>query len=218
VSEHPLEREVMQALAHDSRVHADEIAVEAIDGEVVLRGTVGGVIQRAEAACTTRSVPGVQRVIDELRLRPLGPDGRANADTEAAVLSALIADDNLHADDIDIEADRGVVTLSGLVELEAQREKAKRVALEVGGVSHVRNRLKVWLTVRPDDVAERITEAIGVDAQVGIDQISVQVHDDDVTLSGWVTSLEHHTAALEAAAADRGVANVHDELSLRPRP
>jgi osmotically-inducible protein OsmY len=217
MSDHPLERKVMQALAQHPGVHADQLAVEAIDGDVVLRGTAGGLLERAEAVRTARDVPGVRRVEDQLHARPLGIDGRVDADTKAAVLAALIADDRLHAADIDVDVDDGVVTLSGMVELVAMRDEAERVALDVGGVTHVRNRLRVWLTVSADDVAERITNAIGADAVVGIDQIDVEVRDNDVTLSGWVTSAEHHTAALEAAAHAPGVAEVRDELSLRPR-
>ena len=56
MSDHTLENAVMQALAENRRVHADEIAVQAIDGTVVLRGTVGSLVQQAEAARTARHV------------------------------------------------------------------------------------------------------------------------------------------------------------------
>lgn len=46
---------MMQALADNPRIHPDEIAVEADDyGDVALRGTVGSILQRAEAGRTTR--------------------------------------------------------------------------------------------------------------------------------------------------------------------
>jgi len=163
VSDHPLEAAVMQALAENPLVHADEIAVQVIGGDVVLRGTVGTRVQQAEAVRTARNVPGAWTVDDQLRVRPLGIDGRADADTEAAVLAARIADDDLHA----------------------------------------------------DDVAERVTDAIGVDAIVGADQITVNVRDNDVTLTGTVTSREHRAIAVAAAAGAPGVADVHDELSVR---
>jgi osmotically-inducible protein OsmY len=85
----------------------------------------------------------------------MGPDGRADADTKAAVLAALIDDDELHAGDIDVKAYDGTVTLSGLVEFARNRDRAERVALGVAGVSHVDNRLKVLVPVSPDDVPRR---------------------------------------------------------------
>jgi osmotically-inducible protein OsmY len=150
MSDHSLENAVMRALSENRRVHPDEIAVQAIDGTVVLRGTVGSLVQQAEAARSARHVLGVQGVEDQLRVRPMGPDGRADADTQAAVLAALIDDDELHAADIDVEVKAGTVTLSGLVEFPRARDRAERTALGVGGVTFVDNRLKV-LAVPPDD-------------------------------------------------------------------
>jgi osmotically-inducible protein OsmY len=215
MSNQQLEQQVMAALADDRLVHADEIAVEAIGDWVILRGTVGTPVQQAEAVRTARRVPGVQRVDDMLQLRPLGYTGRIDADTEAAVLAALIADDEQVATGIDVDAHGDSVTLTGYVELMAQRDHAERVALGVGGVAHVHNELRVLHLVSADEVAERITDAIGLDAIVGADRITVNVHDNDVTLTGTVRSPQHREAALAAAAHAPGVADVHDEITVR---
>jgi osmotically-inducible protein OsmY len=99
-----------------------------------------------------------------------------------------------------------------------QRDRAERVALLVGGVDHVHNKLKVFRLVSADDVAGRVTDAIGLDAIVGADRITVNVHDNDVTLTGTVRSAEHRIAALAAAANAPGVEDVHDDLTVRPSP
>ena len=161
MSDSTLEKAVMDALADNRRVHADEIAVQAIDGAVILRGTVGSLVQQAEAARTARRVLGVRNVEDQLQVRPMGPDERADADTKAAVLAALIDDDDLHAADIDVKADDGTVTLSGLVEFARSRDRAERVALGVAGVAQVHNRLKVLVPVSPDDVPRRPSISAG---------------------------------------------------------
>jgi osmotically-inducible protein OsmY len=218
VSDHSLENAVMQALAENRLVHADEIAVQAIGGDLVLRGTVGSLVQQAEAVRTARNVPGVSTVEDRLRVRPLGIDGRANADTEAAVQAALVADDELHAADIDVEARDDTVILRGIVELPSQRDRAERIAMAVGGVAHVRNQLGIWITASADDVAQRVTDAIGADAIVGADRITVNVRDNAVTLTGTVTSREHRDAAIAAAAGAPGVADVQDELTVLRDP
>jgi len=216
VSDLALESAVMQALADNPLVHADEIAVQADDfGDVVLRGTVGGLVQRAEAANTTRRVPGVRDVDDQLRVRPMGVDGHADADTQAAVLAALIADGGLHAADVDVQVRDGAVTLRGMVELVSQRERAERIAMNTPGVAGVDNRLRVWLSPSAPDVAERVTDAIGPDAIVGSDELTVSVVDNDVTLTGTVTSRAHRDAAVAAAAGAPGVAHVHDALRVR---
>jgi osmotically-inducible protein OsmY len=215
--DHALERAVMAALADNNVVHADEIAVEALGDDVILRGTVASPLQRIQAVRTARRVPGVRSVDELLHVRPLGVDGRADADTEAAVIAALIADPEVHSAGIDVDAHGDTVTLYGLVDVAAERDRAERVALRVGGVAHVHNELRVFLTVSADEVAERVTNAIGVDAIVGADRITVEVRDNDVTLTGNVGSPEHRVAALAAAAKAPGVAAVHDGLTVRER-
>jgi hyperosmotically inducible protein len=212
VSDHNLEADVIQALADNPLVDADEIAVHAIDGDVVLRGTV---VQLAEAARAARRVPGVRTVDDRLRVRLLSSDARIDADTEAAVLAALFGDDELHAGDVDVEAREGTVIPRGFVERPSQRDRAERIALGVGGVAHVRNQLAVRITVLADDVAARVTDAIGLDAMVGADRITVTVRDNDVTLTGTVTSRDHRYAGVAAVAGAPGVALIADRLNVR---
>jgi len=207
-----LEQNIMEALAGNPRVHPDEISVQAFGGDVTLRGTVGSVVQREEAVRTTRHVTGVNRVTDGLRLALLDASRRADADTEAAVLDALNADTAARASDIDVAVRDGAVTVSGLVDLASQRDRAERDALAVPGVASVHNRLRIVFPVSADDVAERITDAIGLDAIVGADALTVAVHGDVVTLSGTVRSRADHDTALTAAAAAPGVTDVHDEI------
>jgi osmotically-inducible protein OsmY len=220
MSDSTLHSAVMEALAYNPRVHADEIVVETLDdsGDIALRGTVGSIVQQVEAVRTAERVPGVRHVDDGLEVRILGIDGRADADTQAAVLDALAADDTVHARDVDVDVKAGAVTLSGLVEVASQRERAERIALGVPGVASVDNRLRVWLTVSADDVAERVTDALGRDALVGIDSIEVRVTGNDVVLSGAVTSPAHHDAAIAAAETAPGVARVHDEITVADAP
>ena len=217
MSDQSLERAVMTAIADNDLVHADELAVEVHGDYVILRGTVGSLMQRAEALRTARRVPGVDAVDALVHVRPLGGNGLADADTEAAVMAALIDDGGVPAFSIEVDAHGDAVTLSGLVDARSQRDRAKRIALRVGGVAQVHNELRVLSIVSPDEVAERVTDAIGVDAQIGGDRISVGVRDNDVTLSGIVGSPDHREVALAAAARAPGVMSVRDELTVRER-
>jgi osmotically-inducible protein OsmY len=138
---------IIEALADAPHVDVAEIAVECHDdGDVVLRGSVVNLLQRAEAVRTARGVPGVRAVDDQMRTRREGADRKADAKTEAAVLDALILDDAVPAYgiDVDVDVDGGEVTLRGAVDSASERDAAERIALRVPGVSEVRNRLKVW--------------------------------------------------------------------------
>jgi len=190
-----LELTIMETLGGSSIVRADEIAVQVDDGEAVLRGTVGSPVQRLEAIRLAADVPGVSHVADELQVRLLGIDGRADADTEAAVIDALNADDQVHTGDVDVAVDDGAGDAqAGPSSSSSSATAPERIALAVPGVASVRNELRVWLAVDAAGVAERVTDAIGVGAIVGADEVTVTVVDNDVTLTGTVTSAAHHDA------------------------
>jgi osmotically-inducible protein OsmY len=145
LSDLALRGRIIAALADAPNVDVAEIAVQCRDdGDVVLRGSVVNLLQRAEAVRTARGVPGVRAVDDQLRTRPEGAEHRTGAELEAAVLDALIRDDAVPAYGIDVDVDGGTVTLWGAVEIASQRDAAERIALRVPGVSEVRNRLNVW--------------------------------------------------------------------------
>jgi osmotically-inducible protein OsmY len=145
LSDLALRGRIIEALAGAPHVDVAEIAVECHDnGDVVLRGSVVNLLQRAEAVRTARGVRGVRAVDDQLRTRPAGADHSADAKIEAAVLDALILDDAVPAYGIDVDVDGGEVTLRGAVDIASERDGAERIALGVPGVSEVRNRLKVW--------------------------------------------------------------------------
>jgi osmotically-inducible protein OsmY len=145
LSDLALRSRIIEALADAPHVDVAEIAVECHDdGDVVLRGSVVNLLQRAEAVRTGRGVPGVRAVDDQMRTRPVGAEHRADAETEAAVLDALILDEALPAYGIDVDVNGGRVTLCGGVDIASQRDGAERIALRVPGVSEVRNRLEVW--------------------------------------------------------------------------
>jgi osmotically-inducible protein OsmY len=98
LSDLALRRLIIEALAGAPHVEVAEIAVQCHDGgDIVLRGSVVTLVQRAEAVRTAKGVPGVRAVDDQLRTRPIGADHRAHAVTEAAVLEPLILYEGLPA-------------------------------------------------------------------------------------------------------------------------
>jgi osmotically-inducible protein OsmY len=142
MSDTEVQRAIMQALADNPHVHADEIAAQVNAGDVVLHGTVGSPLQRDEAATATQAVPGVRHVDDQLRVHFMDSVRREDADTQAAVVDALTADPDLHTTVLDVAARGGTVTLRGVVENAELRGKAAAIAFSVPGVDEVHNRLE----------------------------------------------------------------------------
>jgi osmotically-inducible protein OsmY len=145
LSDRALRGRIVEALAGAPHVRVAEIAVQCRDdGDVVLRGSVVDLRQRAEAVRTVRGVPGVRAVDDQMRTRPPGGPHRVDAEMEAAVLDALIRDGAVPANGIDVDVDGGTVTLRGAVHSACHRDAAARIAFGVPGVAEVRNRLELW--------------------------------------------------------------------------
>jgi hypothetical protein len=67
----------------------------------------------------------------------------ANAQITAKIKSKMALDDTIRARTIDVDTQEGVVTLTGTVANEAERERAMRLAEETDGVSSVVDRLSV---------------------------------------------------------------------------
>jgi osmotically-inducible protein OsmY len=210
VRDHALEKTIAQALAAEPRVDDDTIAVECFaGGHVVLRGSAESPAKATRALRTAGGVAGARDVEDQLRPRRPGVDRGQDARTEAAVFRAFISDDALPAETIHVTASDGTVTLSGTVDFPYQRDEAEAVASQVAGVSQVRNDLSVWIAVSPNEVLDRVADAIGVDSA---DQLTVTARDNVVTLTGTVRSTGERDAAIAAAAGSPLVAGVEDEI------
>jgi osmotically-inducible protein OsmY len=144
ITDRSLQAAVMKALADAPHVQPDEISAQVVDDDVVLHGTVGSLLQRDEAVAAAHDVPGVRHVDNQLRVRLLGYDRHEDADTQASVLDALFSDPGLHAASLEATFRDGTVTLRGDVQTPELRGRAARIALEVPGVTDVRNQLVVY--------------------------------------------------------------------------
>jgi osmotically-inducible protein OsmY len=203
---------VSDELHWDPKIDNDAIAVSAQDGVVTLRGTVGSLRQKREAKKAAERVYGVTRVENQLQVRLLDSDDRADADVRGDVLQALMLD-ALVPSTIDVRVADGFVTLTGETEWQYQREEAESVATNVPSVVEVVN--DITLTgpnPTAGDVGHAIDEAFKRNAKLDADELTVETQDGTVTLKGSVRSWAEHDEAVNAAWAAPGVRNVKDHI------
>lgn len=129
-------------LDDDSRIDADNIEVEVVNGAVLLNGTVESQGQRSEAATAARRVAGVAVVHNLLDVAPPSPDYGDDAALVQRVNDALAAN---HAvpDRIRATAREGDVCLTGTVSRSAQRVAAEDAAAAVAGVLSITDQIEV---------------------------------------------------------------------------
>lgn len=114
----------------------------AVDRQVVqLTGFVDSQKQVDRASEIARNVKGVKSVNNELRVTS-GGDRSAGEYLDDNVImtkvkSALLADDTASSVDVEVEVNRGVVSLGGFVNSKAEHDAAIRVASRVKGVKKV---------------------------------------------------------------------------------
>ena len=143
------------------------IDVDVKNGVVTLQGTVPSAAARARALELAKKNDGVKSVVDQLKIAPAaGTSTAANADRAAEktasatrttgravddgwikskIYAQYMVDWNTVLDDsnIDVDVERGAVTLNGTVKSAAAKTKAVSIAKATDGVKSVRDNLKV---------------------------------------------------------------------------
>lgn len=147
--------------------------------------------------------------------------------TTAKVKSALINDPVTKARQIDVEVNRGVVSLGGFVDSQTEKDQATQVTKGVNGVQEVKNNLQVKQTVAErspgavvDDgvVTAKVKAALIEDPLTKAHQINVDTRNGEVLLTGFVDSNDAKREAGQVAQTVSGVQSVRNELEVKQNP
>ncbi len=129
-------------LERDSRIpNPAEIAVSSRAGAVTLRGTVSSLRQHHAALEIARSVEGVREVEDGLKIDPR--DRWMDAEVRGAALQALMSNDRVPADRIDVSVADGWLTLKGEVKQQQESDAAFESVRRLPGVGGITNEITV---------------------------------------------------------------------------
>jgi BON domain-containing protein len=92
---------------------------------------------------------------------------QSDAGITTAVKSKMAADDTVKAYQVDVDTKNKVVTLSGAVDTQAQREQAVLIARNTKGVADVIDRLRVSETAATSGVEVSIDDKLEADIKKG---------------------------------------------------
>jgi hyperosmotically inducible protein len=239
VSDDTLKPRVEQALQADPSLRDSQIAVQSVhQGVVRLAGTAQTLSAHRRAVEVVASVPGVRRVSSEVH----SPDTLADAEiwreptphqpSEAygmrdtasdmwitsATKMRLLADSRTPALDINVDTRAGVVTLFGIVPSQKAKAAAAADARQVSGVTRVVNDLQVVASAQQAAVKARDEELERAVKQAfeprALKDITVEVKNGVVRLTGTVATGARRLEAAMAARAIQGVRAVKDDLRL----
>jgi len=170
---------------------------------IAVTGLLCGVALIALAGCTSSMVSKNTQHTDE--------------GITSVVEESLEANDNVKARQMDVQTREGIVYLTGVVDTEAARREAGRVAWRTEGVRGVDNNLTVgertvgnWV----DDVmiSSKVKSKLIANSSIKAADIDVSSSQGVVTLIGRVSSQAIKTEAERIARDTKGVTDVSNEL------
>lgn len=212
-----LQEEVIEELAFDPRVKADDIGVSVAEGIVTLRGTVPSFSQKWEAEDAVKRVRGVCGIADELAVDLPSAHVRSDTDIALAIEHRFASNATIPAS-VKFVVKEGNVTLSGEVPWYYQLQEAAYEARRVVGVKSVANviTVKPGTTLTNDEIKRKILSEFHRMADLDAKGVNVTVFDGTVTLSGNVRSWLEKEKAAQAAWSLPGVTHVHNFLGVNP--
>jgi osmotically-inducible protein OsmY len=213
-SDQALKRDIEQELLWDPAIDPRQIRVTVHDHIVTLVGAVASYAQKLAAQKATQRVAGCRALVVELNVPESSPPSHSDEDLATAILSALKWQEDFPKDAIQVEVERGCVTLAGEVDWGYQRHAAEMLVSRMRGVMGVSNQITVRADEVTADVGNQISAALARRAQREFAGIAIDVNDGVVTLTGTVSSLAEKRAACGAAWSAKGVQRVVDKLSV----
>jgi hyperosmotically inducible protein len=134
---------VKNALREDPDVSALKVDVDVLEGVVILTGVIENQNAARRAVEVAREVPGVREVKSNLQIGKKSW-GQALEDKVigSKIKAKLINEPGIRSLNIDVDVNNGVVTLSGLVEYQYQKNRAIEIAQNTTGTIKVIDNIK----------------------------------------------------------------------------
>jgi osmotically-inducible protein OsmY len=215
-SDREIEEDIESQMQADVRVEPSEIVVEVDNGTAYLTGSVDTLTELETAKEIAQAVSGVEVVEDEMTIE--SPEGALISDDEieSRVNNSIFWHQYLEASDIEISVQDAVVYLEGSVDNYWKKTKAANVSSRVKGVAGIDNDLAVVPSddVEDESIAENIVDNLERNQNVDQDDITVQVNNGVVTLTGTVSSYAESNATYNATTVVPGVTDINNDIDI----
>jgi osmotically-inducible protein OsmY len=204
----------------------DTIKVESAAGVVTLTGTVSRDYHKYLAAETVADLPGVKSVNNQLTVAGEQPSEHSDGWISMKVKARLTFHKNVSAADTEVHTEKGVVTLTGSANTEAQRELTGEYAKDVDGVTEVRNNLIVNRHGRHNRTLGEKVDDSSITAQLktallfhkSTRPMATKVHTRNgvVSLSGEAKNQAEKDMVTKVAEDITGVKRVKNHMTVKP--
>lgn len=209
-----LQRDVMDAIKWEPLLNAAEIGVTVKDGVVTLTGVVDNYLKKIEAEEAAMNVRGVKAIVEKIEVEFNESDKVTDNKLADEVIESLRWNWRFSNDKVQAKVEDGVITLSGLLNWNYQREDAQKIVSNILGVKGVINNIVV--KSEKNDAIEKHSIELALKRNWAIDdeKIQVMVVGSHVTLNGSVHSIYQKKKAEQLAWNAPGVLGISNNLSV----
>ena len=139
-------------------------------------------------------------------------------DITVAIESRFLVDQTVPSNGIDVHTDNGVVMLSGEVPTLLARERAGKIVASIRGVQALINTIAVNPTSRigDEEVRFKVIAALAADPASDSYEITVQVTQGRVMLTGTVESWQEKQLTEEVVRSVKGVQSLRSRITVNP--
>ena len=204
----------MAELGWEPSIDAAHIGVAANAGVVTLTGHVQSFPQKVAAERTAARVKGVKAVAEEIEVNLPYDVRRGDEAIAGAAIERLAWDASVPPDAIEINVEKGWVTLTGEVDWHFQKEAATQAVRTLIGVVGVSNQIEIKPTVNADDVGQNITRALHRSWFYDPNTIKVSTQGGKIKLTGRVTTWNARELAGKTAWSAPGATSVENDIAV----
>lgn len=214
--DHQLQQDVEEALRWAPEIDSAAIGVSAHDGVVTLSGQVPTYWQRAVAGKYALRTRGVAALANEIAVHH--QDVTTDVDVAGSARQVLRWNSAIPRDSVKVDVEDNVVTLTGQVDWNYQREMAEHLVAPLVGVRTVKNRI----TLSPrrhasaTETQAQVRRAILRQATTDARHVNVAADGTRVVLTGTVSSFAEKRQAEIAAWAAPNVDHVDNKIVVGP--
>ena len=210
-------QDIVDELAWDDSVDANDVTVTVHDGVVELNGTVPTYAAKTAAERDAYLASDVTRVINNLTVRfPATKVVPTDTEITTSVENKLNWNSQINSTGIRVRTTEGIVTLTGVVDTYWEKGLAEDVARYTKGVIDVVNDLTVTpvKSIVDIDIENDIRRAFIRNSIIDDTKISVSASGGIVTLSGVASSYLERSRAYNIAKYTAGVVDVINNITI----
>jgi osmotically-inducible protein OsmY len=206
-----LQSAISDELQYDPSVSGAHIAVSVKDGAVTLSGQVATLPQKLSANRSAMRMRGVSAVVDHVTVVHPGNTDADLAETARRMLTWTVG---VPDKDVTVTVHDHVLTLSGNVTWNYQRDAAWQAVTGLRGITAVDNKISLRQPGSAMPTQKAITAAFERNALLDPEAIKVEVDGHALVLTGTVHSFAEYRQAEHTVWSSPGVTTVRNDLHI----